>query len=166
MKCEVTSNTTHDLLISKEISYKSYKEICSGEPKKVNLGFWGNDQWFNVENNTLVHIPRSLGDNVYGKSSEMTYSWEVLSKFFLNQNIEPNWLNCDSVYGWYDPDTGTYIQHSHWSSSYITALSLVESSRVVKYFHALKGPTIGALSDATPAILCHKEPARRKNTPY
>ena len=133
MKCEVTSNTTHDLLISKEISYKSYKEICSGEPKKVNLGFWGNDQWFNVENNTLVHIPRSLGDNVYGKSSEMTYSWEVLSKFFLNQNIEPNWLNCDSVYGWYDPDTGTYIQHSHWSSSYITALSLVESCRVVPW---------------------------------
>ena len=36
------------------------------------------------------------------------------------------------------------------------AFSLVES---------LKGPIIGALSDATPALLCHKEPARRKNTP-
>ena len=36
----------------------------------------------------------------------------------------------------------------------------------MKYFHALKGPIIGALSVATPAILCHKEPARRKNTPY
>ena len=31
------------------------------------------------------------------------------------------------------------IQHSHWSSSYIAALSLVESSRVLKYLHALKG---------------------------
>ena len=41
------------------------------------------------------------------------------------------------------------IQHSHWSSSYIAALSLVESSRVVKYFHALKGPIIDALSVAT-----------------
>ena len=60
----------------------------------------------------------------------------------------------------------TYIQPSHWSSSYNTALSLVESFRVVKYFHALKGPIIGALSVATPAVLCHKEPARRKNTPY
>ena len=29
---------------------------------------------------------------------------------------------------------GTYIQDSHWSSSYITALSLVESFRVLKYF--------------------------------
>ena len=46
----------------------------------------------------------------------------------------------------------TYIQHSHWSSSYIAALSLVESFRVVKYFHALKGPIIGVLSDATPAV--------------
>ena len=41
---------------------------------------------------------------------------------------------------------------------------------MVKYFHALKGPIIGALSDATPAVLCHKEPARagaleRKITP-
>ena len=31
------------------------------------------------------------------------------------------------------------IQRSHWSSSYIAVLSLVESSRVSKYFHALKG---------------------------
>ena len=67
------------------------------------------------------------------------------------------WLNCLQA---------GYIQHSHWSSFYIAALSLVESSRVLKYFHALKGPIIGALSDATPAVLCHKEPARRKNTPY
>ena len=44
------------------------------------------------------------------------------------------------------------IQHFHWSSSYIAALSLVESFRVLKYFHALKD----ALSDATPAVLCHK----------
>ena len=31
---------------------------------------------------------------------------------------------------------------------------------MVKYFHALKGPIIGALSDATTAVLCHKEPAK------
>ena len=43
----------------------------------------------------------------------------------------------------------TYIQHSHWSSSYIAALSLVETCRVLKYFHALEGPIIGALSVAT-----------------
>ena len=60
----------------------------------------------------------------------------------------------------------TNIQHSNWLSSYNTVLSLVESFRVLKYFLPLKGPIIGALSVATPAVLCHKEPARRKNTPY
>ena len=29
------------------------------------------------------------------------------------------------------------IQHSHWSSSYITSLSLVESCRVLKYFQGI-----------------------------
>ena len=48
---------------------------------------------------------------------------------------------------WCDTTEGrTYIQHSHWSSSYIAALSLVESFRVLKYFHPLKGPFIGVLS--------------------
>ena len=32
---------------------------------------------------------------------------------------------------------------AHWSNSYITALSLVESCRVLKYFHPLKSSIIG-----------------------
>ena len=58
-----------------------------------------------------------------------------------------------------------YIQDSHWSSSYNADLSLVQSCRVFKYFHALKGPIIGGLSDNEPALLCHKEPARRIQSP-
>ena len=42
----------------------------------------------------------------------------------------------------------------------------ISSILIGRELHALKGPIIGALSDATPALLCHKEPARRKNTPY
>ena len=45
------------------------------------------------------------------------------------------------------------IQHSH------AVLSLVESCRRLKYFHELKGPIIDSLSDVTPVVLCHKEPA-------
>ena len=37
MKCGVNSNTTHDVLINKKISYESQKEICSGEAS-VMLG--------------------------------------------------------------------------------------------------------------------------------
>ena len=108
MKCEATSNTIHDVLLSKEIPYKSFKEICSGELKKVNLGFWGD--WkasgggFKVENNLLVHIPVPV--LVHGKYSAMALDWEILSKFFANYNIEPNWLDCNYVTGDYDEELG------------------------------------------------------------
>ena len=105
MKCQVTSNTTHDVLISKEITYKSYKEICSGEPKKVNLGYLGNDQWFKVENNKLLPYP-PLGTDLYGVYSAMSYNWEVLSKFFSLYNIEPNWVHCNYIFGYYDEELG------------------------------------------------------------
>ena len=62
MKCQANSNTTHEVLISKEIDYKSYREICSGEPaKKVNLGYMDGDiknsdgsDGFKIENNAIV----------------------------------------------------------------------------------------------------------------
>ena len=50
------------------------------------------------------------------------------------------------------------------------AFSLVEllhyCALIGRELHALKGPIIGALSDATPALLCHKEPARASKAPY
>ena len=91
MKCQVNSNTTHDVLISKEIDYKSYKEICSGEKKKVNLGYWGNwkeygSYFFQVENNSMVHNPRILVKKemthdyyIHGSYSTMSMEWEVLT---------------------------------------------------------------------------------------
>ena len=103
MRCKLTSNKTHGILISKEISYKSYKEICSGETKKVNLGYSAFDE-FKVENNSLVHIPREAEKYIHGKQSAMPYDWEILSKFFSIHNIEPNWLDCNETYGWYDEE--------------------------------------------------------------
>ena len=113
MKCQATSNTTHSVLISKEIGYKSYKEICSGETKKVNLGYWGNFEldgtdFFKVENNSLVHFPRVLNNHIHDKRSNMAYDWEVLSKFFSTYNIEPNWLDCKFSTGWYDDELGGF----------------------------------------------------------
>ena len=103
IKCQVTSSTTHDVLISKEVSWKSYKEICSGEKKKVNLGFVD----MKIQNNSLVvPQPRYPYDYIYGIYSEMSYDWEVLSKFFSLHNIEPNWLDCNFTSGWYDEDQG------------------------------------------------------------
>ena len=92
MKCEVNSNTTHGVLISKEISYKSYKEICSGEPKKVNLGYNNAYKVLKVENSKLMPHP-PLGTYLYGEISQLSYNWEIISKFFSMHNIEPIWLD-------------------------------------------------------------------------
>ena len=107
MKCQLNEmNEIHNVLISKQISYKSYKEICSGEKKKVNLGYnWS--WWLEVENNSLVHIPRIPEDNIHGTwRSVMSYDFEILSKFFSVHNIDPNLLDCNDTWGWYDEDLG------------------------------------------------------------
>ena len=106
MKCQVNSLIAHSVLTSKEISSKSYKEICSGEKKKVNLGYWGDYDGMKVENNSMVHIPRELKDHMHGRFSAMPFDWEVLSKFFSIHNIEPNWLDCHFTYGHYDEEMG------------------------------------------------------------
>ena len=103
MKCQVTSNTTHEVLLSKKISSKIYKETCIGEIKKVNLGF--GYKWL-VEDNSLVHSPREVKDHIYGKYTSMVYDWEILSKFFSMYNIEPNWLDCNETFGHYDHEQG------------------------------------------------------------
>ena len=108
IKCFINSKTTHDVLISKEITHKSYKEICSGEPKKVNLGFWGNGIYdvMEVENNTLDQRPRGPDENINGRYATMPLEWEVHLAFFSIHNIEQNWLDCNSSYGYYDEDLG------------------------------------------------------------
>ena len=104
MKCQVTSSTTHDVLISKEIIWKSYKEICSGEKTKINLGY-NNCNILKVENNTLMPYP-AIGTFLYGEKSQLSQDWEVFSKFFAIYNIEPNWLNCNYSWGYYDEELG------------------------------------------------------------
>ena len=107
MKCQLNEmNEIHNVLISKQISYKSYKEICGGEKKKVNLGYWGNWYDFQIKNNSIVHIPRQIQDNIHGKYSNMPNDLEVLGKFFSLHNIEPNWLHCNFTYGYYDEELG------------------------------------------------------------
>ena len=103
MKC-ANSNITHDVLISKEIRFKSYREICSGEKTKVNLGFNNLGQVLKVENNSVQpHPPQHF---VHGHASQMSEDWEVLSVFFSLHNIEPNWLNCHFSWGSYNKDLG------------------------------------------------------------
>ena len=105
MKCELTSNKTHDVMISKEISApSSFEDICKGEPRKVNIGYNNDPYVMTVENNSLTSTPPQ--SFMKGQESWMSQTWEVLSKFFSLHNIEPNWLNCDFSWGGYDEELG------------------------------------------------------------
>ena len=105
MKCEATSDKTHHVLIGQEIGYKSYKEICSGEPKKVNLGYNMDKKTLEVENNSLVQLPiYSISVYIFGSAFWRPKGWEVLGRFFSIHNIQPNFLDCNWSWGWYDQE--------------------------------------------------------------
>ena len=104
MKCQVSSNTTHDVLISDKIGFKSYKSICSGEKKKVNLGYNEELYVLKVENNKLIAHPDQL--YIFGLAAGMAETWEVFFKFFSTHNIEQNWLDCNYTWGWFDEELG------------------------------------------------------------
>ena len=97
----MTSSTEHKALISKELKVPTYKHVCRGAKKKVNLGY-NNDPWnLKVERNTLIPYPEK-------RSTEgaISQNWEVLSSFFDIQNIAPRWLNCNYTWGHYQEEEG------------------------------------------------------------
>ena len=104
MKCQVTSDITRKVMISREVKVPSYKEVCGGEKKRVNLGYNNDPGFFKVDDNKLVQDPPKRNEK--GKFSDIPQNWEVLNKFFSLHNIEPNWLNCDYSWGWYDKEQG------------------------------------------------------------
>ena len=103
MKCQVTSDTTRKVMISREEKVASYKEICGEEKIRVHLGYNNEPKVMKVEGNTLLQDPPERGDR-----SEISRDWEVLYKFFAAYNIEPIWLNCHYSWGWYDEEQGAW----------------------------------------------------------
>ena len=106
MKCQVTSDTTRKVMISREVKVPSYKEICGGEKIRVHLGYNNDKRYMKVEENKLLQKP--LERSLKGVSSEISRNWEVLNKFFSVYNIEPIWLNCNYSWGWYDEEQGAW----------------------------------------------------------
>ena len=88
-------------MISREVEVASYKDVCGGEKRRVNIGYLEYPNVFKVENNKPIEYPSikkiEIGD---------AYNWEILKIFFSIHNIEPNWLNCNGVAGYYDEDLG------------------------------------------------------------
>ena len=106
MKCQVTSDTTRKVMISREVKVASYKEICGGEKVRVHLGYNSDPAIMEVENNKLLKRPPKRLP--VGENSLISRNWEVLLPFFSFYNIEPIWLNCHFSWGWYDEEQGAW----------------------------------------------------------
>ena len=88
-------------MISREVEVARYKDVCGGEKRRVYIGYIEYPNYLEVENNKLVEFP-SINKIEIGDA----YPWEVLTIFFSIHNIEPNWLDCNGVAGYYDEDLG------------------------------------------------------------
>ena len=88
-------------MISREVEVARYKDVCGGEKRRVNFGYFQYPNILEVEDNKLVEFMSidkiELSD---------AYDWEILKIFFSIHNIEPNWLNCNGVAGYNDEDLG------------------------------------------------------------
>ena len=101
MKCQVTSSITRRVMISREVEVASYKAVCGGEKRRVNIGYFNSLGVLKVENNELQKYPTKKAEN------DASHLWEIFSKFFSIHNIEPNWLNCNYA-GYYDEVLGAW----------------------------------------------------------
>ena len=105
MRCEVTSSEAINVLLSREFIVPTYKHVCRGEQKKVNLGY-NNYPFFKVENNNLIPDPEKRYPK--GNHTLIAQDWEVLSTFFNIYQIVPTWLNCGFSWGYYDEEDGSW----------------------------------------------------------
>ena len=103
MKCQVTSSITRRVMISREDEVARFKDICGGEKRRVNFGYFQYPNILEVEDNKLVEFMSidkiELSD---------AYDWEILKIFFSIHNIEPIWLDCNWSWGWYDAEQGAW----------------------------------------------------------
>ena len=106
MKCQVTSDTTRKVMISRVVKVASYKEICGRKKKRVHIGYNNDPVLMTVENNKLIEDPPKR--KLKGTGSNVSRVWEVLNKFFSIHNIEPIWHDCNWSWGWYDEEQGAW----------------------------------------------------------
>ena len=108
LKCQVTSDTTHKVMISREMKVASYKEICGEEKIKVYIGYNNQRNILKVEDNKIQKYPFGGKRAIKGTESRIIRDWDILGTFFSIHNIEPTWLNCHMSWGGYSKEKGAW----------------------------------------------------------
>ena len=102
----MTSREASNVLLSRELIVPTYKHVCRGEKKKVNLGYNNDPLSFKVENNAIIPYPGKR--YIKGTAAQISPHWEVLSTFFNIHQILPTWLNCGYSWGYFDEEEGQW----------------------------------------------------------
>ena len=87
-----------------------YQDLCV-ERFAINVAYNNEPGYFEVENNSMVDLREKYGrthGELVGKYSNIPEDDEILSKFFLNNNIIINWIDCNYTWGWFDYETGKW----------------------------------------------------------
>ena len=104
--------------VSKNIRYQ---DICNIDNFVINIAYQNEPWMFKISNNTMVEWYDYMG--LTGDYTYIPYDYEILSKFFQNNNIvDVNWIN-SYEYGGFNDDTGNwtgivgqvnnYCEHKH-----------------------------------------------------
>ena len=84
-----------------------YQDICNPEYFVINVAYittWG---WFEVYNNTMYEWYDYWG--LTHDETNIPYDWEILKKFFHNNNIVINyWLDNNGTWGTANYETGKW----------------------------------------------------------
>ena len=72
-----------------------------------NNDYWGNFLVFN-DTNTMKEFALWWTLEPARQHPIVSRDWEILTFFFNNNNLEPIWINCNYVWGWFDEDEGKW----------------------------------------------------------
>ena len=88
-----------------------YQDLCV-ERFVVSVAYNHFLNVFEVENNSMVDLREKYGYlhgyYLVGVLSYIAEDDEILSMFFLNNNIIINWIDCNYTWGWFDYETGKW----------------------------------------------------------
>ena len=71
-----------------------YQNLCP-QNSHINIAYNSYHWSFDVLNNSMVEYKKQI---VKGQSSSIPYEYEILSLFFKQYNITPNWIYCNQTW--------------------------------------------------------------------
>ena len=110
----------HELIMTKdgtEARNQKYHDLCpvtieAAVQKKheITIAYNNRPGWFHVFNdtNTMKEFALWWTLEEARQHPKVSNDWEILKIFFDNNNIEPTWIFCNNVWGWFDEDEGKW----------------------------------------------------------